>query len=399
MFGARRRYIHHSSAYLKLLSLLRVKRDGIIFYSYLMPIPLAAATPDMQILIESKAIYLPAEWAIQDAVLLTWPHAASDWQPWLVQVDPVFVEIARQVCRRERLIVSCFDSAHRDHVRNLLTQGQVDCERVALYIIPSNDSWVRDHGPITVLGNGTPRLLDFTFNGWGNKFAGELDNTVTRRLHKEGAFGATPLKTIDLVLEGGSIETDGQGTLLTTASCLLAPGRSSLTRHALEARLKEVFGLRRVLWLEHGYLAGDDTDGHIDTLARFCDPETICYMACDDPSDEHYPELNAMAAELRQFRTLDDQPYRLLPLPWPQARYNTDGRRLPASYANFLIINNAILAPTYADPADAQALTCLTQAFPRHEIVGIPCSPLIMQYGSLHCVTMQLPAGMLGHLL
>lgn len=340
--------------------------------------------------------YLPAEWAEQDAIMLTWPHAHGDWRPWLTQVEPVFIEIARQVCLRERLIVSCHDAGHQEHIRDLLERAHIDIGRVALYVIPSNDSWVRDHGPLTVLHNGLPKLLNFTFNGWGNKFTAELDDTITRRLHEQDAFGSTPLEKIDLVLEGGSIEVDGQGTLLTTSACLLSPQRNpGWQRAELEARLQALLGVERVLWLEHGHLTGDDTDSHIDTLARFCGPNTICYVACDDPADEHYDDLKAMEAELHEFRKADGAAYRLEPLPWPQAKYDHTGQRLPASYANFLIINNAVLAPTYADAADEQALECLRRCFPGHEISGIPCSALIMQYGSLHCVTMQLPRGVL----
>ncbi len=338
---------------------------------------------------------LPAEWEPQSAILLTWPHVHSDWAPWLTQVEPVFVELARQIILREQLIISCYDSAHETYIRKQLQQAAVDGEKVATYIVPSNDTWVRDHGPITVLKEGVPCLLDFTFNGWGQKFDSRLDNLVTRRLHDLRAFGNTSLETIDFVLEGGGIETDGAGTLLTTSRCLLSPKRNlHFNRQQIEAKLKELLGVERILWLEHGYLAGDDTDSHIDTLVRFCSPGRLCYVTCDDPQDEHYPELQAMEAELKKFRTPDGIPYELIPLPWPRAKYDEDGQRLPASYANFLIINGAVLAPTYDDAADAEALQCLQDCFPQHKIISIPCLPLIQQYGSLHCVTMQLPLGM-----
>ena len=340
--------------------------------------------------------YLPAEWEPQDGVLLTWPHAHSDWAPLLPEVEPVFIEIARQIALREQLIISCYHDAHVDHVRRRLEQAGVNLKRAQLYIVPSNDTWVRDHGPVTVYNNNVPTLLDFTFNGWGGKFKADLDNQVTRHLHSLGAFAATPLQTVDMVLEGGGIETDGIGTLLTTESCLLSPQRNPhLDKQQIEERLKTLFGIERVLWLKHGQLAGDDTDGHIDTLARFCDEQTITYVACDDPRDEHYVELQAMQAELKAHRTREGKPYRLVPLPWPQAKFSDDGNRLPASYANFLIINNAVLVPTYDDAADAEVLVRLRTCFPDREVIDIPCLPLIKQYGSLHCVTMQLPAGVL----
>ncbi|MEO5702553.1 MAG: agmatine deiminase family protein [Gammaproteobacteria bacterium] len=342
---------------------------------------------------KTKSTYrMPAEWEAQSAVMLTWPHGYGDWAPWLAHVEPVFVEIARQVTLTESLLVSCHDAEQETHVRTLLQQNGVSAEAVATYVVPSNDSWVRDHGPITVLHNGTARLLDFTFNGWGGKFDSTLDDRITRQLHAQGAFGTTSLETVDLVLEGGSIEVDGAGTLLTTTHCLLSPKRNpQLDRGQLEVNLSRWLGIDRVLWLEHGHLAGDDTDSHIDTLARFCNTETIVYVACDDVNDAHYADLRAMEAELKEFRTVHGKPYQLIPLPWPQAKYNATGQRLPASYANFLIINATVLVPTYEDRADEAALACLQQCFPQHRVIGIPCLPLIMQYGSLHCVTMQLP--------
>lgn len=307
----------------------------------------------------------------------------------------MFVAIARAIAVRERVLVSCYDAAHRTHVENALRTGGVDLCRVKLYVADSNDTWARDHGPLTVTHENRARLLDFTFNGWGGKYGAALDNTLTRRLHAQGAFAA-PLETVDLVLEGGSVEVDGAGTLLTTSRCLLSPARNpKLDRAQIETRLQELLGVNRILWLEHGYLAGDDTDSHIDTLARLCDANTIAYVACDDASDEHFAELQAMAQELAAFRTAAGEPYRLVPLPWPRARLNEDGERLPATYANFLIINDAVLVPTYDDPADAIACERIASCFPGREIVPVPCLPLIYQFGSLHCVTMQLPAGVL----
>lgn len=340
--------------------------------------------------------YLPPEWAPQSGVMLTWPHAHGDWAKRLKQVEPVFTEIARQVGRREKLLISCYDQAHREHVGQRLAEGGVDLKRVILHTVPSNDTWARDHGPLTVLCREEPLLLDFGFNGWGGKYGYALDNQITRKLYALDTFGEAPLQTVDLILEGGSIEVDGSGTLLTTARCLLAPTRNPRSsREQLEQKLKELLGINRILWLHRGYLAGDDTDSHIDTLARYCDRNTIAYVSCDDPADEHYAELRAMEEELKAFRAADGQPYRLVPLPWPRAKLDEDGNRLPATYANFLIINEAILVPTYEDPADNIALAHLKECFPDREVVAINCLPLIYQFGSLHCVTMQLPEGVL----
>ncbi|MEW6612028.1 MAG: agmatine deiminase family protein [Pseudomonadota bacterium] len=338
--------------------------------------------------------FLPPEWAPQSAVQLTWPHAEGDWAPHLALVEPSFVEIARQISLRERVLIACNGADHLAHVRALLTRAGMAMAQVRLFAVPSNDTWARDHGPITVLDGGRPLLLDFGFNGWGLKYRANLDNQITRRLHGLGAFGDAPLRTMGLILEGGGIESDGAGTLLTTSQCLLSPNRNPhLDQAGLEAELRRCFGVERVLWLHHGYLAGDDTDSHVDTLARLCDPQTIAYVRCDDPADEHYAELQAMEAELRAFRTADGQPYRLVPLPWPAPKFDAEGERLPATYANFLIINGAVLVPTYDDPKDAEALAALAACFPEREIVGVPCAPLILQFGSLHCVTMQIPQG------
>ena len=261
-------------------------------------------------------------------------------------------------------------------------------------MVASNDIWARDHGPITVYRNGQPVLLDFRFNGWGGKFPHELDDRITVRLHALGAFAATPLEPVDLILEGGSIETDGAGTLLTTR-CLLNPNRNGLDRAALERRLGETLGISRFLWLEHGHLLGDDTDSHTDTLARFCDARTIAYQGCADTADPHYGPLQAMAEELRSFRTASGEPYRLIELPLPAPRRDERGNRLPAGYANFLILNGAVLVPTYGDPLDAVALERLSGCFPNHDIKGVPCATLTHQGGSLHARPCSLPAGVM----
>ena len=342
--------------------------------------------------------YLPPEWAAQDGVLLTWPHTHGDWADHFGEAERVFTQLALEISRRERVLIACYDTAHRDHVRGWLADGGVDLNRIDLRIAPSNDSWARDHGPITVLCSGEPQLLDFRFNGWGGKYPSELDNLITPTLFRDGAFGDTPLESVNLVLEGGGIEVDGSGTLLATRPCLMSARRNpDITQTQMDGLLSEHLGITRFLWLEQGWLAGDDTDGHIDTLARFCDRDTIAYVRCDDSGDEHYEPLSAMEAELRQFTGATGAPYHLVPLPLPGAKFDAQGQRLPATYANFLIINDAVLVPTYDDPMDAVALERLRTCFPDRELVTIDALPLIRQYGSLHCVTMQLPAGALAH--
>ncbi|MDR1610043.1 MAG: agmatine deiminase family protein, partial [Candidatus Symbiothrix sp.] len=200
---------------------------------------------------------------------------------------------------------------------------------------------------------------------------------------------------LHVVLEGGSIESDGEGTLLTTSRCLLSKNRNEYkSKEEIAGYFQMIFGLKRILWLNKGYLAGDDTDSHIDTLARFCDSQTIAYVQCTDESDEHFKELSQMERELQKFKTPDGKPYRLIPLPMAEPVYEDD-ERLPATYANFLIINGAVLMPGYNSPLDEIARLQLQQAFPDREIISIDCLPLIKQHGSLHCVTMQLPEGFL----
>ncbi len=338
------------------------------------------------------SVRLPAEWEPQDGVLLAWPHAQTDWAPILPRVEPVFLQLTREISHFEQVVIA---TAGLSALHNKLQAAEIDMARVTLAEVAFDDTWCRDFGPVTTLVDGGPRLQDFVFNGWGGKFSAALDNGVTAELQRQGVFAA-PLSTRSMVLEGGSIESDGNGTLLTTTQCLLNPNRNpDLTKDQIEAELRRQLGCQRILWLEHGHLLGDDTDAHVDTLARLAPDDTIVYVACDDPEDEHYPALRRMAEELAAFRTAAGSPYRLLPLPWPAARYDAEGQRLPATYANFLVINDAVLVPTYGDTQDAQALATVGAAFPEREIIAIDCSAVIEQHGSLHCLTMQLPQGVL----
>lgn len=334
-------------------------------------------------------LFFPPEWYPQSAVQLTWPHEGTDWSDMLDEVLPCFVNIAREILKREKLIIVCPDAAQ---VRASL--GAINEVNLFLYEFSSNDTWARDHGAISVFVDGKPCVYDFTFNAWGMKFPSNFDNQLTFSLYGAKAFQPEVAyeNCMPFVLEGGSLESDGAGTLLTTSECLLSVNRNdALTKDEIEAYLKERFGLERVLWLDSGFLEGDDTDSHIDTLARFCDAETIAYvLPGEDPSDIHYEELLQMQSELQSFTTLDGKPYRLIGLPMAEPVY-FEGERLPATYANFLIINGAVLVPTYGSPKDAEALRQLQISFPDREIVGVYCLPLLKQHGSLHCVTMQYP--------
>jgi len=342
-----------------------------------------------------------AEWEPQGAVMLAWPHRATDWARRLDQVIPVFEHIARAVLRFQNLIVSSEDVFQVQRLQRQFDQWCTEASvpgRALVVLAPSNDTWVRDFGPLTVVERKRYRLLDFRFNAWGNKYPWDKDNAVSQHLARQHAFGKLRLRPVDWVLEGGSVETDGAGTLMTTAQCLLSPARNGdQSRADVEAAMLRHLGTDRVLWLDHGYLEGDDTDSHIDTLARFCTPSRICYVRCDDPEDSHYPALSAMEQELQAFRQRDGSAYELIPLPWPDAIHSDDGERLPATYANFLIINGAVLAPVYDVPQDDEALAILARCFPEREIIAINCRPLIEQHGSLHCLTMQLPPGVWGN--
>ena len=333
---------------------------------------------------------LPAEWFPQSAVQLTWPHAGTDWAPILKEVIPCFVSIAQEIMKREKLVLVCPDASD---VKEQL--GAFDEERVRFVELPTNDTWARDHGGISVFDPLGPMVYDFVFNGWGMKFAANKDNLITRNLYQSGVF-AEEIQLVNMapfVLEGGSIESDGRGTLMATAECLLSVNRNEyLQREEIEHYLKDIFGVKRILWIENGYLAGDDTDSHVDTLARFCSEDTIAYVKCEDESDEHYDELRAMEEEIKAFRQENGEPYRLVPLPMAD-EVVWEGERLPATYANFLIINGAVLLPFYNSPKDEEARKALQAVFPDREVIGVNCLPLIKQHGSLHCVTMQYPEG------
>ena len=317
-----------------------------------------------------------AEWEPQSMVQLTWPHKNTDWAPILPEITSVYEEMAREIAMRESLLIVAPEGL-TSHLSPLTSY---------LLTLTSNDTWARDHGFISVEDNGNLILLDFCFNGWGEKFEAAFDNAINRHLYDQELVRGTYENHLDFVLEGGSIESDGKGTVFTTTCCLMAPHRNQpLTQAQIEDRLKQYLGAERIVWINHGSLIGDDTDGHIDTLVRICPDDTLLYIG----ADADHPDLLAMEGELRTLRTFDGRPYRLLRLPLPRPIYD-GGDRLPATYANYLVINGAVLVPTYAQPdLDAEALRTIALAYPDREIVPIDCRPVIRQHGSLHCCTMQ----------
>jgi len=325
-----------------------------------------------------------AEWERQRAVMIAFPHEGTDWADDLDGALSPFIRIAQAIAYSQPIYIICRD---KDSISDLFCTTR----NMSFIEIDTNDTWIRDYGYISIKESGELKLLDFRFDGWGGKFEASLDNNLNKTLHKKGYLGTTPLESIDFVLEGGSIESDGCGTLLSTSKCLCNPNRNGgLSKVKIEGRLSEYLGIDRVLWLDHGYLVGDDTDSHIDTLARFISEDTIVYIKCTDRDDEHFIELEMMESELREFRTKSGKSYRLIPLPMCIAKYDRENHRLPATYANFLITNEALLYPTYGVTTDREVGDIFIDLFPNKEVIPINCNKLIEQGGSLHCSTMQI---------
>ena len=343
------------------------------------------------------SVRFPAEWEPQSAILIAWPHAGTDWADRLGDVEDTYIALVQAITRFQPVLICVADDDVETYADIRLRSNRVDMARVRFVTVAYDDTWLRDSGPISLRDGDRLRLLDFRFTAWGGKFEAGRDDLLVDTLAAQGVFGDAARQRIDFALEGGGIETDGNGTLLTTWHCL-HERHPDASREELTAQLSAWLHQDRVLWLDHGALEGDDTDAHIDTLARFAPGDAIVFQACDDEADSHYADLKAMADEIAALRTRDGKPYRLFPLPWarPVLDSGEDGqpRRLAASYANFLIINGAVLMPAYGDAADNAAAAVLALAFPGREIVQVPCRPLIWQNGSLHCITMQLPEGL-----
>jgi len=345
----------------------------------------------------NNSVRFPAEWESQSGVLITWPHINSDWAAMLDEIEPVYIQLSLAITRFQKLLIIAFDEAHLKHINGLLNHANVDTSKIIIDIEKTNDTWTRDYGPITLRKDHKNIITNFTFNGWGKKFDAQHDTALTAKLVEKKRLKPDSINHFNFVLEGGSIESDGCGTLLTTSACLLTDTRNpDYTKDKVESFLKTALRIDKILWLDHGYLAGDDTDSHIDMIARFTDKNTIAYVKCNDQDDEHFEALAAMESQLKTFSNIEGEPYRLVPLPFPKAVFDSDdNQRLPASYANFLIINGAVLVPVYGDEQDQNALNILQDCFLNREIIGIDFSAAIKQSGSLHCLTMQLPEGLL----
>lgn len=326
---------------------------------------------------------MPAEWEKQKAIMMAFPDSETDWDYILAEAQKQFIDIIRELtsegvgvlllCRKKSAIVSFFKN--------------VDLSLVEFREVDYNDTWTRDYGPITIEESGEIKELDFGFNGWGLKFAADKDNLVNLHLRA----GERYENNRDFVLEGGSIESDGKGTLMTTSRCLTSPNRNGGKDKSLLGKiLKERLGADHILWVDYGFMEGDDTDSHIDTLARLAPNDTILYVRCEDEKDPQKDELDRMEEQLRTFRTREGKPFRLIALPLPSPIYDEDGQRLPATYANYLVTNEVVFVPTYRQlENDALAAEKIAEAFPGRRIRMVDCCCLIKQHGSLHCTTMQ----------
>jgi agmatine/peptidylarginine deiminase len=336
------------------------------------------------------AIRFPNEGELPCAVLLAWPHEQTDWLPWLTEINHCYRDFVTHLSQHAQVLLLCRDDSHRQQIQHLLEVTDARLATIEFHTATYNDTWIRDYGPITILRDDKPHLLNFQFNAWGGKYQASADNAVNTHLQQQGLFTAE-LLNLETVMEGGSIDTDGHGSLLTTSQCLITDTRNvQMQKPQWEQLFADRFGIKQTLWLDHGGLIGDDTDSHVDMLARFCDPNTIAYTCCEDESDVHFEPLQQMQQQLAAFTSISGQPYRLVGLPLPKAIID-HGERLPASYANFLILNKAVFVPCYDDPADEIALSRLQECFPEHQIIGVRARALIQQYGSLHCATMQIP--------
>ncbi len=337
--------------------------------------------------------HMPAEWEPHEATWLSWPHKEASWPDAFNSVPGIFVEITKHLTESELVRINVADADFAERVRALLRAGGVNLDAVRFHYNPTDDAWVRDHGPIYVVRDVNGRrervIIDWGYNAWGDKYPPyDNDDVVPTRIAaemKESLF------TPGIVMEGGSLDVNGRGTLVTTEACLLNPNRNpQLNRAQIEQYLKDYLGVTDILWLGEG-IVGDDTDGHVDDLTRFVAPDTVVTVIEDDPQDENYQPLIENYERLLRMKDQDGKPLRVVKLPMPGPVW-FDDQRLPASYANFYIANKSVLVPTYRHVNDAKACAILQELFPYRRVVGIDCTKLIWGLGSIHCVTQQQPA-------
>lgn len=335
-----------------------------------------------------------AEWEPVEYILLALPNKDTDWNYILPEAIDQYRRLVKALTDEgEKVVLLCPDPVAASEILK-------ECNQDLIYYVAMdyNDTWTRDYGPLSVIRNERLRALDFGFNAWGLKFAADRDNLVNLNFEHKGLFiPLTYRNERDFILEGGSVETDGKGTILTTSRCLQSPNRNGgKTKAELNNELNSRLGADHVLWLDHGALEGDDTDSHIDTLARLAPNETIVFTGTRNFDDPMFESLLAMRAQLSLFRTAEGNPYNLVELPLPDPEFDDEGNRLPATYANYLVANNKIFMPTYAQhDKDKLAMQAIRIAYPDYKVIGVDCRTLLLQHGSLHCATMQIPAGIL----
>ena len=336
---------------------------------------------------------MPAEWEPHGATWLSWPHKQESWPGKFSPIPGIFVSFIRALCPSEAVCINVNDARMEAEVRELLLTAGVPLANVRLHHIATNDAWCRDHGPVFLVRDSEGRrdmaIVDWIFNSWGGKYPPyDLDDRVPTRVAK--ALGLPCFKP-GIVMEGGAFDINGKGTLLTTESCLLNPNRNPrLSKQEIERYLKDYLGVSHILWLGEG-IAGDDTDGHIDDLARFVNPTTVVTVIEDDPSDPNYRPLKDNLKRLQSMRDQNGNPLDVVTLPMPAPAY-CEGQRLPASYANFYIANSVVLVPTYDPKKDSIALGALERLFPKRRIVGLDCTDLVWGLGAFHCISLQQPA-------
>ena len=343
---------------------------------------------------------MPAEWEAQESILMTFPDETMDWAPILDEARDQFARMFRAfISHGNKILLLAQKPEETSQWLRKWGMSEEELRNIRIVEMPLNDTWTRDYGPISVVdSDGKALARHYRFNGWGGKFESDRDNLAVRRLAERGIIRPDAIREEqDFVFEGGSIESDGGVTLLVTSSCLLNPNRNpELDKERIGERLRHDLGGERVLWIKHGHFEGDDTDGHIDTLARLAPGNTIIYAGAGEPSDPQYDSLARMAEEIWKLRTPDGEAYRLIELPMPRPKYDKEDNRLPATYANYLVTPSAVFVPTYGDGEnDEEALRRIGQAFEGRDIVGVDCRTLIKQGGSLHCSTMQLYPGIL----
>lgn len=336
---------------------------------------------------------MPAEFEPHAATWLSWPHKEASWPGLFDRIPPLWVEIVRALVLGEDVHILANAAAPVERIVKLLAAGRVPLERVQLHEVPTDDAWIRDSGPIFVTrrvdGRGEAAIVDWEYNAWGGKYPPfDDDNRIPERV---SAILRLQRYAPGMVLEGGSFDVNGRGTLLTTEACLLNPNRNPmLTRAEIEKRLRDYLGVRHILWLGEG-IAGDDTDGHVDDLARFVAPATVVAALEEDPADVNYAPLQENYERLRRMTDQEGRPLRVVALPMPRPVFR-QGTRLPASYANFYIGNAVVLVPVFSQPSDEVALATLQELFPDRRVVGLHATDLVWGLGAFHCVTQQQPA-------